>query len=199
MTIINVGTNAITIQDKANLSGSLMSFGGVNVTIPANQGLPVRYIAAAGFWVNSVGYSSGGGLTINADCNNANTVLLMSGTGTTDCSPGGGSPLSFNGFGLGIPGTLALAPTSPATCSGSLALSESFHSFERITITGNCTLSSSGGQPGSHVLVLACQDATGGHTLTWPATYNNTPTTVTTASKCTFGIFDTADGTNFYR
>ena len=46
-----------------------------------------------------------------------------------------------------------------------------FVGYTKISLTGNCTLSSTAVTSGGRRIVSLCENATGGWTVTWPANY----------------------------
>jgi len=65
------------------------------------------------------------------------------------------------------------------------------------TLTGNVTSSTlSNAVAGANYFFSICQDATGNRTFAWPSNFQNAPTIVATASKCT-NVVGFYDGTNF--
>jgi hypothetical protein len=75
-------------------------------------------------------------------------------------------------------------------CNGSTDLDLSTATTYNITLTGNCTLTTSNPSNGKMYNLLVCQDSTGGHTLTWPSTlYGATPTIGTLPNACSLQVF----------
>lgn len=70
-----------------------------------------------------------------------------------------------------------------------------------LTLTGNCTFTFPTATSGKTFMLLLKQDATGGRTVTWPASVkwpgSTAPTITSTANKLDKYVF-TADGTNWY-
>ena len=78
--------------------------------------------------------------------------------------------------------------TTAQTCATTATLGGT--NGDEITLTGNCTLSI--GSPGfaeTEKTVKICQDATGNHTVTWPATMHAPMTVSAGASTCSVQVF----------
>ena len=87
-----------------------------------------------------------------------------------------------------------LAPTPPGTTTAfNAALGTSF----KLALTSDTTLAVTGATAGQVVTALICQDGTGSHTFTWPATFKGGLTVAATASECNAQQF-ICDGTNCY-
>jgi hypothetical protein len=77
------------------------------------------------------------------------------------------------------------------------AFGSGVNTFE-ITLSGNVTSSSvSGATAGQIANFIVCQDGTGSHTFTWPASFHGAVTISPTASKCNAQSF-VYDGANYY-
>lgn len=75
-------------------------------------------------------------------------------------------------------------------------------SSQLMTLTGNCTLTFPTAAAGRGFTLMAVQDATGGRTITWPATVKwaggTAPTLTATAAKADRFSFKCFDGTNWH-
>ena len=89
--------------------------------------------------------------------------------------------------------------SSTVTFSATPTFNTGEFSIFYLTLTGNVTSSSmSNALTGMIETFIICQDATGGRTFVWPATFRGAPTVTSTASKCTTQAFVTPDGTNWF-
>lgn len=107
-------------------------------------------------------------------------------------SAGGGSGNASNPENVNAVPTSGTAQTIPDVSTATV---------NRITLTGNCTLTFPTAAAGKSFTVVLVQDGTGSRTVTWPGTVlwpgAATPVLTTTAAKRDVFSFLCADGTNW--
>jgi len=143
----------------------------------------------AGTWTQ---LNSGGISVTNAGANripvlNADGTIL---TGSTD-----GRTAVWTGYLLQVQGAIATSVLA-RDCSTTIGVGDNLSSYTRINLTGNCTLTSEmGASPtsGLQITVQICQDATGGRTLAWPATYTPAAYQVSGGTTIQTGLVTTAN------
>lgn len=86
--------------------------------------------------------------------------------------------------------------TNTISITGSNAINGKYY-FQKLTLTGNSTISSITNTKSGLYVFIVCQDGTGGWTLAWPASVLGGMTIGSTASKCSTQEF-ASDGTNLY-
>lgn len=169
-TVAGGAINATPLVDQHGLACRSSNYtGGTNVTVS-----PTGVISATG-GSSSAGSngvlqeSNGSGGFTASTCTDAFGVINCS-TRSISVAGGFAAPIG-QGFGL-------------TTCSTTGTIQTG--GLNVFNVTGNCTLSISGGGSTDGILLelLACEDATGGHTITLPAALVGAGTPVTTANKC---------------
>ena len=126
-----------------------------------------------------------------------NRICVANGAGGLECAPGGTA--TWTGYIMSIPGSISLPANTngiAATCATTYNMSDNFIAYTKVTLTGNCTLTGSitagSFTSGIQRIVEACQDGTGGRTLTWPSTYTPSAWAVSGTTTIQSGISTTA-------
>lgn len=111
--------------------------------------------------------------------------------------------LQVDPFGKTLSGNYVMSPFEVDASNSGTALTIDFTngSSQKITMTGNCTLTITNPQAGGSYVLRLVQDATGSRTMTWPAAVKwsggTAPTLTITAAKIDI-INLYYDGTNYY-
>lgn len=203
--VASINGKAITLANSFTTSGNfaltLTQTGATNVTLPTSGTLATTTAAVGGDLtgtINNATVASIGGKSVSLagsfTTSGANSLTLTT-TGATNVTlPTSGTLLSttslVSGTNISISGTTInttaniaatqqvswAAPTS-VNWTGTPTLNWNNGNTQFFTLTGNSTVTfSNPGTGGTHYTLVIAQDATGGRSITWPATvkwYNN--------------------------
>ena len=187
---ISISGNAATVTTNANLTGNVTSVGNATTiaSLPAISGAALTSLTAANISAGTAGIN----ITGNAGtATSANALAAADATGQSAIA-------AINAATAGIIGTARINAVNTVAFSATPTFNASLGSLQKITLTGNVTLSTlSGAVAGQTIVFLICQDAVGSRTFTWPVTMKGTTTVGGTLSTCTAQRF-IYDGTFAY-
>lgn len=206
-TITDTGT-LISTTTATRLS-NLTVLGGVNYAASSTGSdtytasmTPALTSYVAGFCVNFYpsATSNTGAATLNIDSLGAKSIKTSNGNDPADGAIQAGSAylLCYDGtnFLMQQDNSTSGGGTNTISITGSNAINGKFY-FQKLTLTGNSTISSITNIKSGLYVFIVCQDGTGGWTLAWPASVLGGMTIGSTASKCNTQEF-ASDGTSLY-
>lgn len=145
------------------------------------------------------GAANTGAATININSLGAKSILTSSGVDPGDGVIAIGSiyQLCYDGTEFLLPQDQQGSGTTVLSLTGSNSLNGKYI-FQKLTLTGDTTISSiTNIKNGVLYAFVICQDGSGSHSFTWPASVLGGMTIGSTASKCNTQTF-AADGTSLF-